>query len=151
MTGSTFTAVVALNGKTATGIEVPAEVIEGLGGGKRPAVRVALGDHELRTTVGVMGGRFWIPVTAATRAASGVAAGDRVTVTLRLDTEPREVDVPPALAAALKKNPAARRRFESLSNSGKKRHTLSVEGAKTDETRDRRVAKAIAELEAAEP
>jgi Bacteriocin-protection, YdeI or OmpD-Associated/Domain of unknown function (DUF1905) len=144
---ATFSAVLALDGKTATGIEVPEGVIESLGGGKRPAVVVELRGYSFRTTIGVMGGRYLIPVSADRRAAAGVQAGDLLDVTITLDESPREVEVPSDLAGALEGSPAAGRAFNALSPSGKKRHVLSVTGAKTDETRQRRIAKAIAELE----
>jgi len=143
---ATFSAELALNGKTATGIDVPQAVVESLGGGKRPAVVVEFSGYSYRTTLGVMGGRYLIPVSAEHREASGVQAGDQLTVTLTVDEAPRDVEVPPDLAKALAADPAAGRAFDALSPSGKKRHVLSVTGAKTDETRRRRVAKAIAEL-----
>jgi len=142
-----FSAELALNGKTATGIEVPPSVIESLGGGKRPAVVVGLGGYSYRTTIGVMGGRYLIPVSAEHRAAAGVQAGDLLSVTLTLDDHPRDIEVPSDLAKALKASPDARRAFDALSPSNKKRHVLSVTSAKTDETRQRRIAKAIEELE----
>ena len=142
-----FSAELELNGKTATGIEVPSSVIDSLGGGKRPAVVVAFGGYSYRTTVGVMGGRYLIPVSAEHRAAAGVQAGDVLTVSLQLDDAPRDVEVPSDLDLALKASPDARGAFDALSPSNKKRHVLSVTSAKTDETRQRRVAKAVAELE----
>jgi uncharacterized protein YdeI (YjbR/CyaY-like superfamily) len=93
-----------------------------------------------------MGGRFLLPVSAEIRAGAGVSAGDVVDVDVVLDTSAREVAVPDDLAAALKKAPAAKKAFEALSNSNKKRHVLSVEGAKTAETRERRIAKVLTEL-----
>jgi len=142
-----FSAELELNGKTATGIEVPANVIESLGGGKRPAVVVELGGYSYRTTIGVMGGRCLIPVSAEHRGAAGVQAGDRLRVTLTLDDAPRDIEVPSDLAEALRASPAAGRVFDALSPSNRKRHVLSVSGAKTDETRQRRLAKVIDELE----
>lgn len=142
-----FTAELALNGKTATGIEVPESIIDSLGGGKRPAVVVAFGGYSYRTTIGVMGGRYLIPVSAEHRQAAGVQAGDQLRVTLTLDEAPRGVDLPSDLAEALRTSPDASRMFDALSPSGKKRHVLSVTGAKTDGTRQRRLAKVIAELE----
>lgn len=146
---ATFSAELALHGKTATGVEVPESVIESLGGGRRPAVVVGFGGYSYRTTIGVMAGRYLIPVSGEHRAAAGVQAGDRLKVTLTLDEAPRDVEVPPHLAKALKASPAARRAFDALPPSGKKRHVLSVADARTDETRQRRIAKAIAELESA--
>ncbi len=142
----TFTATLKQEGKTATGIEVPPEVMGALGGGKKPAITVTLNSHVYRSTVGVMGGRSMIPVSAEHRGKAGLTAGDTVTVTVELDTEPREVAVPEDLQAALAGNPAALAAFEKLSYSRKRQHTVSVEGAATPETRARRVAKAIATL-----
>jgi hypothetical protein len=141
-----FRATLQLGGKTATGIEVPAEVVEGLGAGKRPAVRVTIKGHTYRTTVAPMGGRFMLPVSADNRTSAGVAAGDEVDVDVALDTEPREVSVPPDLAEALDAEPDAKRYFDGLSYSHKLRHVLAIEGAKTAETRQRRVAKAVSAL-----
>lgn len=141
-----FQATVRLDGKTATGIEVPDEVITALAGGRRPRVRVTINGHTYRSTVGVMGGRSLIPVSAEVRTRSGVRAGDRVDVDVVADTEPRTVSVPPALAAALAADRAAQRAWDGLSYSAQHRHALSVEQAKTSETRARRVEWVIAEL-----
>ncbi|HEX4698723.1 MAG TPA: YdeI/OmpD-associated family protein [Actinomycetes bacterium] len=141
-----FTTTLLSNGKTATGIEVPAEVMIGLGGSKKPAVTVTVNGHAYRSTVATVTGRPMVGVTAEVRTGAEVAAGDRVEVDIELDTAPREVDVPQDLAAALAADPAAARRFDSLSYSNKRRHTLPVEGAKTPETQARRVAKAVATL-----
>src|SRR5688572_18148212 len=96
-----FRATIKRSGKTATGIEVPPDVVEALGAGKRPPVRVKLADYEYRNTVASMRGRFMLSVSAAVRESAGVAAGDEVDVELTLDTEPRVVTVPPDFAAAL--------------------------------------------------
>ncbi|WP_433515109.1 YdeI/OmpD-associated family protein [Nonomuraea sp. CA-143628] len=141
-----FRGVVELGGKTATGIEVPAEVVEGLGGSRRPAVSVTINGYGYRSTVASMGGRYMLPVSAENRQGAGVAAGDEVEVTLELDTAPREVAVPADLAAALDDVPEAKRFFEGLSYSRKLRYVLQVEGAKKAETRQRRVADTVARL-----
>ena len=141
-----FRSVVELGGKTATGIPVPAAVVEGLGAGKRPAVTVILAGHTYRSTIAPMGGAFYLPLSAEHRTATGLAAGDEVDVEVQLDTAPRTVDVPDDLAAALDAAPTARAAFDALSYSNRRRHVLSVEGAKTDETRQRRIAKAVADL-----
>ncbi|MEV0350632.1 YdeI/OmpD-associated family protein [Nonomuraea sp. NPDC050680] len=141
-----FRAVVLLGGKTATGIEVPAEVVEGLGGSRRPAVSVTINGYGYRSTVAPMGGRYMLPLSAENRQGAGVAAGDEVEVTLELDTAPREVTVPADLAAALDEAPEAKRFFEGLSYSRKLRCVLQVEGAKKAETRQRRVADTVTRL-----
>lgn len=141
-----FRATLQLGGKTATGIEVPTEVVESLGSGKRPPVRVTIKGHTYRTTVAPMGGRFMLPVSSDNRTSAGVAAGDEVDVDIALDTEPREVSVPPDLAEALDAEPDAKQYFDGLPYSHKLRHVLAIEGAKTAETRQRRVAKAVSAL-----
>ena len=143
-----FRATVELGGKTATGIRVPAEVVARLGPSKRPAVRVTINGHTYRSTVAPLGGVHMLPVSAEIRERAGVAAGDEVEVDIELDTEPREVTVPPDFAAALDRDADAKRSFDGLSYSNKRRYVLSIEEAKTDETRQRRIAKAIATLRA---
>jgi hypothetical protein len=141
-----FHATLILNGKTATGIQVPDDVVTQLGAGKRPPVRVTIGEYTYRTTVAPMGGQFWIPVSAENRAGAGIAAGDDFDVEIQVDTEPRSVVAPPDLAAAFEAEPAAKAAFEKLSYSNQRLHVLSVEDAKTPETRRRRVDKVLAAL-----
>jgi hypothetical protein len=142
----TFRAALETNGKTATGIEVPETVVEQLGKGKKPPVTVTIGDHSYRSTVAVMGGRFMLPVSADNRAKAGIAAGDQVEVTLVLDSAPRAVVVPADLAIALAADPVAKAFFEGLSFSQQRFHVDSIEGARTDETRQRRIEKSMALL-----
>ncbi|CAN5144299.1 hypothetical protein BH09ACT6_BH09ACT6_22160 [soil metagenome] len=141
-----FRTTLQLAGKTATGIQVPAEVVAALGTSKKPAVRVTINGHTYRSTVASMGGVFMLVVSAEQRGLAGVAVGDEVEVTLELDTAPREVIVPPDLAAALADDADAQRHFAKLSYSNQLRQVLSVEGAKTAETRQRRIAKAVEAL-----
>jgi hypothetical protein len=142
----TFRATIIQTGKSACGIQVPETVVEALGGGKRPAVSVDLDGYVYRSTVAPMGGEWWVGVNADHRAASGLGAGDEVTVTLALDTAPREIAIPAELAEALRAAPEAKAFFDALSYSNKRVFTLSVEGTSNPETKARRVAKAIALL-----
>jgi len=143
-----FQATLQLNGKTATGIEVPPEIVEALGTGKRPAVTVTIGSYSYRSTVAPMGGKFYLPVSAEHRTAAGIAAGDAIEVELALDTAPREVEVPDDFAAAMAGDAAAKGFFESLSYSDRRRHVLAIAEAKTAETRQRRIVKAMELLRA---
>ena len=143
-----FRALIQLDGKTATGIEVPASILAKLGESKRPAVTATINGYAYRTTVGSMGGRSLIPVSAEVRVKAGVQAGDMVTVELEADTQPRSVDVPSDLAAAMSREAPARRAFEALSYSAQRRYVLAIEAAKSPETRLRRVQKTVAELTA---
>ena len=141
-----FRATIELGGKTATGVQVPGDVVTGLGGGGRPKVRATINGYTYRSSVASMGGRYMLGISAEVRERAGVAAGDTVDVDLELDTEAREVTVPEDLARAFRGDAAARRVFEGLSYSRQQRHVLSIEGAKTPETRQRRLDRAIAEL-----
>ena len=133
-------------GKTAAGIVVPPDVLEGLAAGKKPAVKVTINGYTYRSSVATVDGRSMIGVSNDVRNAAGVAAGQVVDVDVVLDTEPRIVAVPPALAAALEANPAAKASFDRLSYSNQRRIAEPIGATKSDETRDRRVAKAILEL-----
>lgn len=146
-----FRTSIKQSGKTATGIQVPDEVVEALGSGKRPAVKVTINGYTYRNTIAVMGGAFMVGVSAEHRAGAGVAGGDEVDVDIELDTAPREVTVPTDFATALDAEPAARQTFEGLSYSNKSWHVLQVTGAKTDETRQRRIARSIAALREGRP
>ncbi len=141
-----FRATVELGGKTATGIQVPPDVVASLGTSRRPPVRVTINGHTYRTGVASMGGVFMLPVSAEQRAATGVGAGDQVDVDIELDTAPREVSVPQDVSEALDRDPEARRFFDGMSYSNKLRHVLSIEGAKTPETRQRRIAKVVGQM-----
>ena len=141
-----FRAVIQLGGKTATGIEVPPEIVTSLGTSKRPSVRVTIRGYTYRSTVASIGGVFMLPVSAEVRERAGVTAGDEVDVDVELDTEPRELAVPPDFANALDHVADARRFFEGLSYSNKRRIVLSIEAAKTDETRQRRITSAVEAL-----
>ena len=133
-------------GKTATGIEVPADIIEALGSGKKPAVSVTLNGYTYRSTVAVMGGKFMVGVSADVRENASVKGGDTVTVNIELDSKPREVDVPVELKKALAKDANAKRTFEALSYSRKRLLIDPIARGKTAETRERNLAKALAAL-----
>ncbi len=141
-----FRTVVELGGKTATGMPVPADIIAALGDKKRVAVTVTINGHRYRSTITPMAERYMLPLSAENREAAGVGAGDEVDVDVDLDDQPREVVVPQALTDALGSSPAAQAAFDRLSYSNRLRHALAVDGAKTDETRERRIARIIEEL-----
>jgi hypothetical protein len=146
-----FRTTVQQAGKTATGIQVPEAVVEALGSGKRPPVKVTINGYTYRSTVAVVGGAHMVGVSAESRAGAGIAGGDEVEVDVELDTAPREVAVPADLAAALDAEPNARRTFDKLSYSNKSWHVLQVTGAKSEETRQRRIAKSVATLKEDRP
>lgn len=142
----TFRARIDLNGKTATGIRVPEEVVMQLGGGKHPKVRVTLGSVTYPSSIARMGGAYLIPVSADVRERAKIRAGDEVDVTVVLDDRPRVVTVPPDLQSALEAQPDAKAVFGALSYSRQRRLVDPIPQARTAETRQRRIAKVISTL-----
>lgn len=143
-----FKAELLLAGKTATGIRVPDEIVENLGAGKRPPVKATINDYTYQNTIAVMNGVYMLSVSNSVREKAGVKSGEMVEVELELDKAPRDVDVPHDFRKALEQNADAKLFFDSLSNSNKKRYTISIEQAKTEDTKNRRIEKAIADLKA---
>jgi hypothetical protein len=137
-----FTTTVAATGNN-TGIVVPDELIERLGAGRRPAVVVNLNGHEYRNTVGVMGGKHMVSISAAVRKATGLQGGDPISVKLTVANTPRQVDIPDDLTRALSAEPDVAAFFSKLSNSLQRYHVDNINGAKTPETRQRRIDKAV--------
>ena len=129
----------------ATAIELTDAQVDELGGGKRAAVVVDIGDRTARVRLAVMDGRNVIGLSKAVRTQLGVDIGDEVDATIDLDTAEREVEVPDDLATALT-DAGARAAFEGLSYSRRKEIARSVAEAKRPETRERRIAAAVAEL-----
>ena len=138
-----FHSTVELGGKTATGIQVPDDVVEALGAGKRPAVTVSVGSHTYRTTVAPMAGKYYLPLSRENREAAGVEAEDEVEVEIDLDTEPRVMEPPDDLAQALSLDDPAREFFDTLSYSHRRAYVDWITGAKKPETRERRIGQAV--------
>jgi hypothetical protein len=142
-----FRGVVEQTGTHTTGIPVPDEVLQHLGGGRKPAVTVVLnGSSEYRTTVGSMGGRPMLSLSSERRTAAGVAGGEPVDVEITVDTEPRTIEVPDDFAAALEQDTAAKAAFERLAPSHRRAHIDAITGAKAADTRRRRIDAALAKL-----
>ena len=140
------TALLGQEGMNATGMVIPPEVVEVLGSGKRPAVKVTLnGSYTYRNTIAVMGGDYMVGVSAEHRANAGVKAGDMLDVNLELDTEKREVEVPPDLASAIDAAPEARRYFDTLSYS-KKLLLVNKMNVKNPDVRAQRIESTVAQL-----
>ncbi|MEJ7680114.1 MAG: YdeI/OmpD-associated family protein [Segetibacter sp.] len=133
-------------GKTATGIKVPPEIVESFGAGKKPAVRITINGYTYRSTVAMMGGVFMVALSTENRKNANVAGGDEAEVIIELDTEPREVEVPQEFQKALNKNSVARENFDKLSYSKKQGLVIPIKDAKTDDTKQRRIEKAISIL-----
>lgn len=130
----------------ATAVEVPSAVIQALGSGARPPVRITINGHTWRSRIAAMRGSSLIGISAASRSASGIQPGDLVEVAVALDSEPRVVALPTDLAAALSKGEPLRAAFESLPFGLQRKHVAAVEEAKSEATRQRRIEKLVAGL-----
>lgn len=146
MNAKTFHATVIPAGN-ATGAEVPAEVVDSLGDEKRPKVTISINGHSWRSRIAAKGGRYLIGISAANRAAAGIAEGDEIEVTLELDTEPRVVDEPPDVTAALDADPAVRAAFDRLPFGLRRKHVNDIAAAKAEDTRHRRITRLIKSLQ----
>ena len=146
-----FKTTIKQSGKSATGIEIPDEVIQALGAGKKPPVSMTVNGYGYRSTVATVDGRFMVGFSSDHRAASGLKGGDVVEVDIEVDTKPRTVELPADFQAALDADAQAKATFAKLSNSLKGYHVSQVTGAKTDETRQRRIEKSIATLREGRP
>jgi Bacteriocin-protection, YdeI or OmpD-Associated/Domain of unknown function (DUF1905) len=140
-----FRTKILQSGKTAAGIEVPSKVVAALGS-KRPPVRATINGFTYRTSVASMGGKFMLGVPPEFREGARVKAGDTVDVDLELDTQPREVAIPLDFSAALGRNADAKRSFDGLTYSNRRRLVIAIEAIKSPETRQRRIAKTIDQL-----
>jgi hypothetical protein len=130
-----------------TGIEVSEQLLDKLGGGKRPLVVVTInGSYGYRSAVGKMSNKFMISLSAENRKNANVKGGDAVEIDLALDTAPRTVDIPEDLQKALDKNKTAKTNFEKLAPGKKKTIVLSISEAKTEATKMRRIEKAMESL-----
>jgi Bacteriocin-protection, YdeI or OmpD-Associated/Domain of unknown function (DUF1905) len=128
------------------GLEIPPEVVEALGGGKRPAVTITINGHSWKSRVAIMRSRYLLGLSTANRQAAGVVTGDEVEVDVELDAEPRAVAEPADFARALDADPVARAAYDRLSSSRKRQHVLAIDRAKKAQTRKQRIETTLATL-----
>ena len=120
-----------------------AQVAELGEGAKRFPVVATVNGYTWRTSVAKMGGEYLVGLSKAVREAADVGLESDVDVVLELDSKPREVEVPPALAAALEQHPDVKERFDKLAFTHRKEFARWIEEAKRDETREKRVEQAL--------
>jgi Uncharacterized protein conserved in bacteria len=128
------------------GLEIPPEVVDILGRGKRPPVTITINGHCWRSRVAIMRGRYLLGLSNANRQAAGVTTGGRIDVDVELDVEPRMVAEPADFAHALNADPIARAAYDRLTDSRKREHLRAIERAKKPETRARRIQTALITL-----
>ena len=127
-------------------LEVPEEVVQSFRQGKRPKVSVTVGSYTFHSTVAVYGGRYFLPLNKANKIGAGVELGQRVEVELELDSLPRFVELPAALARALDADPSLREAFDRLSYSTRREHADAVAEAKQETTRQGRIERILRSL-----
>ena len=148
-----FRAVLELHGEgTATSISIPFDVQKVFGKRGRVAVRGTLNCVPYRSSVFRMGDApYFMVVNRRMREEAGVAAGQTVAVVMERDDEPRTVEVPADLEAALQADRGALRAWERLSFTHRREHVEAITGARRPETRARRIAKAVEQLSSSSP
>jgi autonomous glycyl radical cofactor GrcA len=129
-----------------TGIHLTEEMLDKLGGGRKPLVKVTLNNYTYRSAVGKVGDLFVISLSSEHRENSKVKGGDKLEILIEVDTEPRTVEIPDDFKEVLQKNESAAIGFEKLAPSKKKAMIAHISGAKTKETRNRRINKAVDQL-----
>ncbi|MBV9208052.1 MAG: DUF1905 domain-containing protein [Actinobacteria bacterium] len=120
-------------------------------GPKRFPVVATVNGYTWRTSVARMGGEFLLGLNREVRQGAGVQAGDEVDVTIELDSAPRDVEVPEALAAALAADPQAKAAFDGMAFTHRKEYARWVSEAKREQTRQRRVQQALEMLRSGQP
>jgi bifunctional DNA-binding transcriptional regulator/antitoxin component of YhaV-PrlF toxin-antitoxin module len=128
-------------------IELPFDAKEEFGKARAP-VRGRVNGADFRSTVAVYGGKFYVGFNKELRERAGIEIGDDVEVEVELDDAPREVELPAELEGMLAADPKARGNFDSLSYTHKREYVEWITGAKQDETRQRRMRKALEMLRA---
>ena len=123
-------------------VVVPLDV-RALWGEARPPVRGTVNGVPFRSRLAVYGGETMLGLTNAFRASAGIAEGDEVEVVMERDDAPREVEVPPALQAALDGDAVARAAYERLSFTHRREYADWIAQAKQETTRSRRLGRAI--------
>ena len=141
MSAQRFVATLEQHG-SGTVVVVPYDLKEAFGSG-RPPVRATVNGYTFRTTLFTMGGRALLGLNREVREAATVEPGQKVSVELERDDEPRTVEVPSDLAAALDADPVVSETFDGLSYTHRKEYVRWIEEAKRTETRTRRVEKSV--------
>jgi hypothetical protein len=138
-----FTAVLSESGRGGGHwVEVPFDAKE-VFGEARPPVRGTVNGAPYRSRLAVYGGTTYLGLTKEVRSAAGIEVGSKVAVVMEGDDARREVDVREPLARALGRDNAAKAAFDKLAFTHRKEYAQWIAEAKREDTRERRVAKAI--------
>jgi antitoxin component of MazEF toxin-antitoxin module len=129
----------------ATRITIPLDV-EKVFGAKRVPVKLSINGADYRSTIFRMGGKYVVAIPKRFRQAAGVESGEMITVELERDTEVRVIIPPEDFAKALAENSRAKRAWEKLSYTHRREYVMAIEEAKKEETRARRIAKALEQI-----
>jgi len=130
-------------GTSVSWLNPPFDVVEVFGTRARVAVRGTINGFPFRSSLMPMGGCHGMPINQALRKGAKVEGGDTVSVVMERDDAERTVEVPQILKKELGKNKTAQANWEKLSFTSQKEIALSINGAKQEETRARRLAKVM--------
>lgn len=130
-------------------VPIPKEVAARLAVKGMPKIQAVIAGTPYRGSLMPMGdGTYCLGVLKSIQAAAGVGLGDRITVLIELDSEPRTVEPPADLAGVLARDKKAAAAWEKLSFTNKNEIARSLLESKKPETRERRLKAAIARLRA---
>jgi Bacteriocin-protection, YdeI or OmpD-Associated/Domain of unknown function (DUF1905) len=124
-------------------IAVPFGVSEVWGTRGRVAVKGTINGFPFRTNIQPMEGRHLLTFNKHLQAGANAKAGDTVSVVMERDTEVPVVEVPPELARAFRNNKEAKAFWDKLAYTHRKEFAQWINGAKREETRERRAVKAV--------
>jgi hypothetical protein len=127
-----------------TRIVLPFDVPKVFGSKGRTSVRGTINGHAFRSSIFPDGdGSFHMMMNKALLSGAAAGAGDRVKVVMEKDEGGRAMATPPDLARALAKTPAARRTFQAKTDAFRNEYIVWIASGKQDETRRRRIARAV--------
>ena len=147
--GVTYTTVIIPDGNHAS-LAIPDDILQQLGANRRAPLKVTVNGHTYQSTATAVAGECRVVFPSADRAAAGVEGGQTVEVHLDLDAGFRQVDLHAEFAAALQAA-GLRQAFDALAYSHRKEHARAINDAKADETRQRRIAAALAKIGGGSP
>ena len=139
----TFKAIIQNAGGGGAFVEVPFDVEKAFGA-KKPKVRAMIDGVLYRGVLTRMGTECHLLIILKNiREQIGKSFGDEIKVTVELDTEPRVVEIPNDFLKELKKDKDVKAFFDKLAHTHRREYVLWIEEAKKEETRARRILRAI--------
>lgn len=138
-----FKAVIQNAGGGGAFVDIPFDVEKAFGA-KKPRVKAMIEGVPYRGLLTRMGGpNHILIILKGIREQIGKTFGDEIKVSVEADVEERVITVPADLKRAFKAEKEAKAAFEKLSYTHKREYVMWIEEAKKEETRQKRIAKAM--------